>query len=116
MQDAARHRDDLIVRAVADSLLPWDEITQAAQVNSADVGRLAAYTEPTPPTFYLSLEGFARRIGVSESTIKSYRCPTPHSAARPDGPSTPPTRTSAPAEAKAPLRPGPRNPGRPGDR
>lgn len=73
MQDADRERDGLVVRALTDGLLSQDDIAQAAGLSGAQTARLQPYTAPTPPTFYVSLEGFARRIGVSESTIKSYR-------------------------------------------
>lgn len=73
MQDANRERETLVVRALADALLTAEEIATLAGLDLSQVEQLAQYAEPTPPTYYLSLEGFARRIGVTTSTIKSYR-------------------------------------------
>lgn len=73
VQDAIANRDRMITLAVQDGLVEWHWIAQTAGVDVHQVERLAAYVQPTPPTYYLGLEGFANRLGVTVATIKSYR-------------------------------------------
>jgi hypothetical protein len=73
VQDAQAHRDQMIALALADGLLTRGEIAFAARTTAAEVDHMAAYATVTPPTYYLSLDGFANRIGVDYQTIKAYR-------------------------------------------
>lgn len=73
VQDARADRDRLIALAVRDGLLDPNLIAFAAKVNPAYVEHMTSWVDPVPPSYYLSLKGFADRLGVTSSTIKAYR-------------------------------------------
>lgn len=72
-QNADAHRRQITTRAIQDGLLDLEQIATHAGLSIDTVYRLAELATSEAPTYYLSLEGFADRLGISYPTIKSYR-------------------------------------------
>jgi HAMP domain-containing protein len=71
--DPAMIRDSVVIAVLTDGTLDLEDVAQAAGLTAAEVQRLARYVEVTHPGEFLSIEGFARRIGVSVQTLRAYK-------------------------------------------